>query len=166
MRYYRVTAYDNHAGKPNESWYSDSVGSATPIYAGPVWYASSDTGSDTVAGTGSGLHPYRTIFRALQMCNSGETVQLMACANVFSESVVVTKDTVAIVGMGRSRSIISPGGVSGITANGHLKLTIRDLEVINAYNSNTMFLTNNTNTLINKIKITNCKYGIYLDGNP
>ncbi|HNW94409.1 MAG TPA: right-handed parallel beta-helix repeat-containing protein, partial [bacterium] len=51
--YYRVTAYDNHVPWPNESWFSTAVASATPSdsHSGPIWYVSSDTGSD--AGSGS-----------------------------------------------------------------------------------------------------------------
>ncbi|HNW92366.1 MAG TPA: right-handed parallel beta-helix repeat-containing protein, partial [bacterium] len=126
--YYRVTCYDNHAGWPNESYYSDSIGCGSPLHPGPVYYVSSDTGSDTVpAFDGRAIRPFRTIFRALQACGSGDTIQLYACANVWSESVVVTKDTIAIVGMGAARSLIRPGASHGIYASGVSGVVVRDV---------------------------------------
>ncbi|HNW93590.1 MAG TPA: right-handed parallel beta-helix repeat-containing protein, partial [bacterium] len=129
QRYYRVTAYDNHAGWLNESYYSDSIASARQIYTGP-WYVSSDTGSDT-AGTGLAANPYRTIFKAMQAASSGETIQLYACSAVWSESVVVTKDTVTLAGMGRNASVIRPpASQHGISTSGiRTGFIIRDLAV-------------------------------------
>ncbi|HNW93730.1 MAG TPA: NosD domain-containing protein, partial [bacterium] len=103
-----------------------------------MYYVSSDTGSDTSAGDGRATKPFRTIFKALQACASGDTIQLFACTSVFGETVDLNKDTVALVGMGASLSIIDPGdsatsGVNGIYADTQSGLVIRNLGVRNAY---------------------------------
>ncbi|HNW94470.1 MAG TPA: right-handed parallel beta-helix repeat-containing protein, partial [bacterium] len=132
--YFRVTAYDNHAGWPNESYYSDSMGVFVP-YAGPIWYVSSDMGNDGT-GIGSPSKPFRTIFRALQAILPGDTVQLFACSAVWTESVALTQDSIAVVGMGSTRSIIEPGAAIGCTAAARSALILRDLCIRNAGGGN------------------------------
>ncbi|HNW94132.1 MAG TPA: NosD domain-containing protein, partial [bacterium] len=166
VRYYRVTAYDNHAGTPNESWYSDSAAAATPIYNGPVWYVSSDTGSDTVAGTGSALHPYRTIFKALTACVSGDTIRLYACANVFSESVVVTRDTVAIIGSGMGRTVIAPlASEDAIKVVGRSGIVVRDLTCTGSSGSMSgLYMKNVWHAELTRMEVINRNFGMLLDG--
>ncbi|HNW94042.1 MAG TPA: right-handed parallel beta-helix repeat-containing protein, partial [bacterium] len=165
IRYYRVTAYDNHATWPNESFYSDSVASAAPLYLGPTWYVSSDTGSDT-SGSGSPLRPFRSIFRALQTAGSGETVCLMACANVWSESVVVTKDTVTITGLDVNRAVLMPSGnFSAVSATGRSGVRISNLTCTGiATNYSGIILTTATNCSISDVRISHSFYGVRLSG--
>ncbi|HNW92998.1 MAG TPA: right-handed parallel beta-helix repeat-containing protein, partial [bacterium] len=129
-----------------------------------TYYVSSDTGNDGNAGTEAA--PYATIFKAMQSCASGDTIQLYACTNVWSESVVVTKDTVAIVGMRRDSAVIRPpAGADGIYAANRTALKIRTLTVMNVTGTGDGIEFSNTD----RSEISGCRvynaggYGIQLN---
>ncbi|HNW94418.1 MAG TPA: right-handed parallel beta-helix repeat-containing protein, partial [bacterium] len=142
---YRVTAYDNHSPWPNESYYSDSV--AAPDTSGPganVWYVNdnatiNDTyctavGNDANHGLTPGK-PKRTIAAAMTLASAGDTVYLDA--GTYAEAVVVTADTLWLVGADSTSTIIDPGDsttvtVKGIAATGRTDVTVRKLRVRNA----------------------------------
>ena len=140
--YYRVTAVDT-ATTPNESFYSDSIVSATPpMYDGPAWFVNdtsaagdsytSASGSDGT-GDGSAGAPFRTIAKALDMAASGETIYIDA--GYYTETAVIDTDDITISGVDSGATVISAGSTGDpvIHAQNCANVRIEKLGVRNGY---------------------------------
>ncbi|MBI4178528.1 right-handed parallel beta-helix repeat-containing protein, partial [bacterium] len=158
--YYRVTAFDTATPFENESFFSDSQPLDTapaPAVAGPkTWYvndtsAAGDSytyglGSDTNAGDSPSL-PFRTIIQAVASASAGDTIYIDAgmydsyvpVNSTDTAGVNITKDTLALIGVDSSATVINPPGVIsaftvyGIYADTQTGLLVKNIGVTNAY---------------------------------
>ncbi|HPN32358.1 MAG TPA: right-handed parallel beta-helix repeat-containing protein, partial [bacterium] len=178
--FYKVTAFDNKAQFINESWYSDStpyfIAGAMPVYNGPNWYTSADTGLDGVSGNGSETYPFKTISRALQAVyasaiTTGETIYVYK--GTYTEAVVIDTDNVSIIGAdsdGVNSTIIDPAGtyfilnLYGISAVNRTNLRIANLHITSCYSG--IYFNNVDTSIIENVTIDTCQNssggGIYI----
>jgi parallel beta-helix repeat protein len=142
-------------------------------YTAATWYVNdstttsdsytTSTGSDTL-GTGSRTQPFASITRAIQSAKAGDTIYIDA--GTFNETVVVDTNTLRLIGVDSSLSIINPPGDSvtsgryAIFADTHSGLEIRDLRVTDALRG--LHLQACSGALVTRIRATDCgEFGIY-----
>jgi len=166
--YYRITAFDSHYANgvnyKNISWYSLSL---QVKISSSIFYVNALTGADTNNGIDTAT-PFKTIYKALSVAASGGKIYI--AAGTYSESVVITKNDISLIGADSSATIIDPpgdsntNGVYGITANGFSNLRISGLRITGCYYA--VYFNNVDSSVINNLKIDFCGgssgYGIYL----
>ncbi|HPQ20128.1 MAG TPA: NosD domain-containing protein, partial [bacterium] len=168
---YKITAFDSHINNgrifSNESWYSRSnavnaVVQDYPSYNGPNWYVST-TGSDTYEG--SETYPFRTITKAISRAAAGDTIYI--AAGIYSETVVIDKDGISLIGVDSATTIIDPPGDSGITtlygiyADTQTNLFISNLQIIDCYKG--IYFKNVDSSVIENVWVDLCRgvsYGV------
>ncbi len=158
--YYRVTCFDTKNPFVNQSFYSDSIAACTPAYAGPIWYVSKDTGNDG-SGTGSETKPFKTIYRAINRSSANETVYIYA--QTYSESIVITKDSLTIMGAQRGTVFIQPGAtISAVNATNRYNLDIANLTCTGVTDNNPAFYFDGTrNSRVSGLIFVNVNKSIY-----
>ncbi|MFB6344903.1 MAG: right-handed parallel beta-helix repeat-containing protein, partial [bacterium] len=131
----------------NESFFNYTV-SIAPAHKGPTWYVNdnstnndvftSTTGSDT-EHTGGPNDPWLTISHAMKQVGPGDTVK--ADAGTYGETVEITADTLALVGVdsGVNGTVLDFGdstattAAKGIYADTEHDILIDSLRVMNSY---------------------------------
>ncbi|MBL4888695.1 MAG: right-handed parallel beta-helix repeat-containing protein, partial [Candidatus Lindowbacteria bacterium] len=150
-RYYRVTSFDNLTLE-NESFYSDSEGSATAIavkVTGNVWYIndSSQVGDVFTVVTGNDLcnglspsTPKRTIAAVMALAHQGDTIYIDD--GTWSETITVDTDYLTIYGKDSSAtgtiidindSTSIGDAQAGAYVNARIAIHIEDIRFVNVY---------------------------------
>ncbi|MEK8022642.1 MAG: NosD domain-containing protein, partial [Candidatus Hydrogenedentota bacterium] len=175
--YYRVTAVDSATPFENQSFFSDSTGSAMtpPDTSGPnAWYVNdtSTTGDSFTSSVGddanSGLFistPKRSLAAIDHLLTAGDTVYVDSGFYYEVETVTVGVSGVLIRGVDSSSSIIrfdsnsvqACRAVQVLNATG---VTIRDIAVLNA--SKGIWLNNGDQGSIQRVKLSSNGRGIHL----
>ncbi|RMH55191.1 MAG: right-handed parallel beta-helix repeat-containing protein, partial [Candidatus Hydrogenedentota bacterium] len=166
--YYRVTAVDNAAPYPNESFYSDSIASivvANPAPGPNVWYVNDTdpTGDTFTTALGSSANdglspatPKRFLDEVEPFLTEGDTIYLDA--GTYQEpDTVVLDTTVFLIGRDSTATVIdfgdqTIGGYRMVFVSGS-KGSIESLRITNGYNG--IRLSGATNATVRRVRVDN-----------
>ena len=181
--YWSVQAVDQ--GMMRSTWATAETFAITapPAYSGPDWYVNdtstsgdswtSAIGSDTNDGSASA--PFRTIIKALNSAESGETIYIDK--GIFDSYVVVSAtetagiridtNSITLIGKDSASTIIDPPGAKtvtglyGIYADTQTGLRIQNIGVTGAYDG-IKFVNVDASTISGDSACSNGEYGILL----
>ncbi len=149
--HYRVTCYDNNANFPNESYWSDSIASATPVdtTGANKWYVNDGTydGNDSYCSTigndaNRGLlpsEPKLTLGAVLPFLTDGDTVLIDAGTFTPTDTLTIAyRNSIWVLGVDSSRTIIDFGDSTQASYKSFFctqanRVTVRDFTVKNAW---------------------------------
>ena len=183
--FYRVTAVDSWTPYENQSFYSDSIASATTdavdTSIANFWYVNdgSTSGDSFTSAVGNDANngltmatPKRTIAAVMSLLSAGDIV--LVDSGLFAEAVVISTSNIAIIGKDSASTRIDPPGDSSIPGlfalhcTGVAGVRIRNVGTAGAFDG--IRFTSTDQSVIENSNASGCyEAGVYLvrgsDGN-